>query len=178
MLHPDIVEIVQSVREWSGCSLLAVATNARFPERALPALQYVDVIQFTVYGAHVYPDQPSNVEDIDRATKFCAENPLYAKSFAVHKNRFRQHKTQHPHGKQSCGRASTGLIASAYALFYGCCVAPGVRGAIGVRPEPNWRKKLLNTPLPCYNCRFGLGEPVEQQDAPVPWDDNERLIAE
>jgi hypothetical protein len=72
-----------------------------------------------------------------------------------------------------CGKSATGAISSANGLFYGCCVAPGVPGAIGVKLSDNWREELMNTLLPCHNCRFGVTRSARDRDV---WQERYRNV--
>ena len=151
MLHPQIESILTNIRAWSRCSRLWVATNGEFPSDRLELLKMADEVHFSLYDESNVPGYPSNKVAQQRLIDFCKSSPNRPLYHGGHPS----HKALHPHGTKVCRKSATGLIASANGLFYGCCVAPGVPGAIGVELSHSWREELMNTLLPCHNCRFG-----------------------
>ena len=59
-------------------------------------------------------------------------------------------------GGKPCSRACfrSGGFAYADGKLWGCCVAPGISGAVGMEAAEGWREALLSAPLPCKDCWF------------------------
>jgi len=139
LTHPLFDELAGRLRGMFGCRTLTVQTNGFQAERHADALAKFD---------HVYPSLYENNAD---------QVVFIAQRFPA---------TVWPHGEAGftprsrrgtgagCFRGQSGTVAFADGKLYGCCVAPGIAGAVGMEPTPDWRERVAELPLPCGDCWF------------------------
>lgn len=140
LTHPQFDELASRFREMFGCKTLTVQTNGFRVEEHAEALRNFDHVYPSLYG----PENAKQVEFIQ----------------------INYPSTTWPHGEQgftprsqrgsggACFRGRSDTVAHADGKLYGCCVAPGVDGAVGIEPTMDWRERIQDAPLPCSECWF------------------------
>ena len=145
-LHEHWLDLIPILRS-AGCAL-TVFTNGwgftRYPDSFLIFTQ----ICASDYSA----DSASNADDIAFIRKFLAEKGQENK--LVIAPVYHQPRPAKPVPPVGCLRGSNSVVGFMNGKLYGCCVAAGIEGGIGVNVTQNWRKELFDTELPCQNCMF------------------------
>ena len=150
--HRDWVHLAPRLRSVLRCRKLVLFCNGwgfrRFPESFLN----FDRIIVTIYNGAVFPGCPSNEEDVEFMRQFMAGHGRrmeYVAGNVVHYPR-----KLNPESK-GCVRASTGMLSYWEGKLYGCCVAPGIDGRVGIELTADWHQQIMQTELPCARCMFG-----------------------
>jgi Radical SAM superfamily/4Fe-4S single cluster domain len=174
--HPQFAEFVPRFRELFGCNKLTMSTNGyRVVEHISLILSAFDAIDFSDYDDNPLPLRMLRYSGI----------PLRVYQAGLQGINFTPRATR---GTGSCFRAcaESGTVAYADGKLYGCCVAPGVAGAVGIKPrlcedcngygtkggevgnpkcdtcrgsgKVDWRAIIEQAPLPCADCWFATGE--------------------
>lgn len=137
-LHPLLGELAAKFREMFGCRRMTLATNGFRIRELGDALRCFD----DVFISH-YEDNQAEVEYAKRhLVDILAPGPT------------RHIPLTHRAGNPApCFRALEG-IAYAHGRLHPCCVVLGPEG--GVPLTRNWRKEILDAPLPCASCCFAV----------------------
>jgi len=142
-LHPHFAEYVPRFKELFGCQRLTLGTDAYGVERHREVIAaHIDEVHFSDY--HIRP----------------AVRPLLTQivpSLSIYDGGLRgeNHIPRSRRGAGGpCGRAHGDCVPYADGKLYGCCVAPGISGAVGLEPQPGWREAVQALPLPCGDCWF------------------------
>lgn len=146
--HPQFAELVPKFKELFGCQTLAMVTDGWGVERYCDIIdQWIDEIDFTDYHTGKlkymtgYMSEFIDVRVFDAGTRMENFTPRSRVG-----------------GGNPCERAwwRSGTIAYADGKVYGCCVAPGIEGAIGVEIEgPVLACGDSEIPrVPCGTCFF------------------------
>lgn len=145
-MHPLFAEFVPRFKALFGCRVLSLQTDgARVP-------QHIEVIRAHIDEVHLtdYQTRRSDLAFYFLQARAAVQlltfeaGPLGAK-FVPRARRG---------SGEPCERGLGGQVAYADGKFFGCCVAPGVDGAQGIEPSPNWRAEVAAAPLPCSDCWF------------------------
>ena len=145
--HPQFADFVPRFRELFGCEKLTMSTNGyRVLEHIALIARDFDAVDYSDYG------------DNHAALRLLRDSAMPVRIYAAGLLgvNFQQRSTR---GAGSCFRAcaESGTVAYADGKLYGCCVAPGISGAVGIDPVANWRDVIEAAPLPCSDCWFATG---------------------
>lgn len=136
-IHPQFAEFVPRLRDLFGCKTLTMQTDCFRTERYADTLAHFDHIYVSEYDERNRP-AAALVQLNHPSTKWAGE-------FTP--------RSQRGSGKP-CARGFSETVAYADGKLYGCCVAPGVDGAVGMEPTKDWKARIVNEPLPCEQCWF------------------------
>jgi hypothetical protein len=143
--HPQFAAMVPHFRRMFDCQELTMITNG------YRVHQYEDLIvgAFDYIAFTDYEDRREALESISRRMRVSARHE------GVNGSLFVLRSSQG--GGNPCTRHCAQSFGCAYAdgKFWGCCVAPGLDGAVPLEPSSDWRERLLATPgVPCSTCFF------------------------
>lgn len=144
-IHPRFAEFVPRFKTLFGCQVLSMITDGAGVLRYWGTIAYhIDYVEFSDYGTHQEALDVLRHSGI-RLSVFQSD-PL-ASNFVPRSYRG---------GGRPCIRAvwRGGTIAYADSKIYGCCVAPGIDGAVPVEISPGWDEQIMSAPLPCGDCWF------------------------
>lgn len=142
--HPHFHQIARLVRQALPEMKLGLETNATLYPKFKESLPMFDSIDATHYTPDAWDGCPDNTAKIELLQKdYPRLRVLKAKHVTMENNR----------GSNPCGREARAHWS--HGLIYGCCAAPGVKGAIGIELQDGWHEKLKATRLPCKNCIYG-----------------------
>ena len=142
-LHPQFAEYVPRFKQLFGCQLLTMQTDGYGVMRHLDVIQrHIDRVYYSDY--HRRPEVEPALTQIGRL-----ESIYDAGRDAIN------HIPRSRRGSGlPCDRAHGDCVPYADGKLYGCCVAPGITGSIGLAPVPEWRAAVRRLPLPCADCWF------------------------
>ena len=136
--HPQFAEFAPRFRELFGCETLTLGTNGYRVRELESTLHCFDEIY-----ASRYPGNDAEVGWLVANFKV----KLFDGEFTPRSRR----------GSGAvCARGTSETVAYADGKLYGCCVAPGIPGAVGVTPSADWKERAVGLPLPCNDCWFSL----------------------
>lgn len=137
-VHPQFGEYVPMFRALFGCRELTLSTNGARAQRYEDVLATLDGIQATRYD-----DNHEAVEWLLR--RFPETVTVWD---ADHTPRSRRGSGR------PCFRGESDTVAYADGQLFPCCVGPGIDGAQSMTPTANWKRDILDVPLPCDRCWF------------------------
>lgn len=146
-LHPQFADFVPRFKALFGCRRLTLQTDGfRIEQHASVIRSHIDEVYFSHYAT---PKADDDLYLLDRIM------PVGGLSIFRAGDGGANFVPRDRRGSgRVCERGTDGLAAYADGLFYGCCVAPGVGGAVGIEPSMDWRDRILDVPLPCGDCWF------------------------
>jgi len=146
-LHPKFAEFVPKFKALFGCKTLAMTTDGWGVAKHFDIISAnFDEIDFSYY--HTNPGALALIRHQMQHIKLNVfDAGLDAAGFTPRDK---------IGGGGACGRAywRSGTVAYADGRIFGCCVAPGIDGAVGIDPLPGWDMAIPHTPLPCDRCWF------------------------
>ncbi len=146
-VHPKFAEYVPKFKALFGCKILSLQTDGFGVEKHAAIIrEYIDEVHFSHYGTPAAAGQLYVLDRIMPAGKLSMfDAGIRGANFTPRSRRG---------GGGVCERGTGGQVAYADGKFYGCCVAPGIDGAVGIDPTPDWRERVVAAPLPCGSCFF------------------------
>lgn len=142
--HPKFAEFIPRFRELFGCREMILWTNGfKVKEYADLIAANFDAVYASLYDEHTAPwiKRPNT----DLVT--------FIKTTFNHATMELPHVPRARRGSGDiCDRGEHGPFAYADGKLYGCCVAPGLAEGIGITPSLDWKREILETPLPCATC--------------------------
>ncbi len=144
-MHPCFLPYVEGFRKLFGCKKLTMSTNGYLVAQHIDVItREIDWVDFSLYGDNHYALSLLQIHGI---TVNVYDGGLLGINHTPRVNR----------GTGSCFRAcaTSGTVAYADGKLYGCCVAPGITGAVAVERE-TWRAVIETAPLPCADCWFAV----------------------
>jgi hypothetical protein len=153
--HPQFAEFVPRLKALFGCRLLTMETNC------FKAREYIDIFDrfdFIRLGRY-----QSNTEEVDWV-------------MSHHRSAWQQNngacvETADPvdeNNHVSIDRRGSGQLCTLESIgehviytdgkFYPCRLGLAVPGAVGIEPCEDWRQKVMELPIPCWNCHFSPDE--------------------
>lgn len=150
-LHHNFVELVPKLKDLFNCTLLTIESNGYNFKKFPQIFTYFDTVYASVYTEKTYPGSISNEKDIE----FLEEYLKGTKTKVFSGDIVHIQKNVKPSGK-ICERGKSETVSYANGYLYPCCVAPGVKDSLGIPLTYNWKKDILEVPLPCNNCLFSL----------------------
>jgi organic radical activating enzyme len=150
-IHPDFKEIVPKLKELFGCTRLTIESNGvnfrKFPE----IFTYFDEVYASIYTERTHKGCLSNEKDVKFLQKYLEKTSTkFFSGDIIHFS-----KNTKPSGR-ICERGLSETVSYYNNKVYPCCVAPGVKDSKGILVTPNWKKDILEVPLPCSNCLFSF----------------------
>jgi organic radical activating enzyme len=150
--HPEFDTISQHAREWFGCEVLSLETNAVLAPKKMESLEHFDLIQISHYtaksfirGDYAY----DNTEQVNRVVShFAGRTPKIVVGEITHVDR-----SLRP-GTTMCDMGHSETAAYCDGILYPCCVSPGIFPKIGIPLTENWRAEIKSVLPPCHNCFF------------------------
>lgn len=142
-IHPDFAEFVPRFKELFGCQRLTIQTDGyRVLKHAAVISSCIDEVFYSDY--HNRPTVARTL--VTLGPKLSVYDA--GRGAANHAPRSRRGSGQ------PCERAFGECVLYADGKLYGCCVAAGVDGAVGIEPGPGWKVEVRAAALPCHNCWF------------------------
>lgn len=153
MLHPEFDLISANAREWFGCEVLSLETNAILAKQKLDSLSHYDFIQLSRYtpdsfvrGDYAY----DNTEIVSwLVDHFAGRKPDIVVGHITHVERTKRGNTMcelgHSHGTAYCD-----------GILYPCVVAPGLFPKVGIPLTDDWQSRIKEVLPPCHNCFLAL----------------------
>jgi len=153
--HPQFAEFVPKFKELFGCKTLAMVTDGWGYEKYRDVMKHIDHMDFTDY--HTRPFLAAELRH------FAEGRPDLISIFDAGKRMENFTPRSRVGSGNPCERAwwRSGTIAYADGKVYGCCVAPGIEGAVGLTPK--WEAWIGGVefpalteipPVPCGTCFF------------------------
>ena len=137
--HPQFAEFIPKFRKLFGCTLLTLQTDGFGVEKYLAVLSHFD---------HIYPSRydERNAPAADLVKlRFPGSSTEWSGAFTP--------RSQRGSGAV-CFRGLSDTVAYADGVLHGCCVSPGIPGAQTLKPDADWKRKIVEVPLPCKDCFF------------------------
>jgi len=142
--HPKFAEFIPKFRELFGCREMILWTNG------FKVQQYADIIRDNFDAVH------ASLYDYHTAPWIKRPNTELVNFVKANYNHLTMEEPHVPRARRGsgdiCDRGIHGPITYADGKLYGCCVAVGIEGGVGVTPSENWRTAVLATQLPCATC--------------------------
>lgn len=145
-LHPQFAEFVPNIKTLFGCERLTMITDGFQVAKHWQIIQqHIDGIEFTDY--HTRPATVGLLANQSIVPVSVFDAGANMEHFTARSRRG---------NGNPCERAvwRGGTIAYADGNVYGCCVAPGIDGAMSVETSPGWDERIMSAPLPCGECFF------------------------
>src|ERR1017187_4482790 len=142
-IHPQFAEFVPRFKDLFGCEKLTLNTDGfRVPMYRELIEKHFDHVYFTHYETPVS----------ERASAALAGIDVPLNTFMAGNNAVKFTPRSRRGAGGPCDRA--GLASYSDGKFYGCCVAPGIEGSVGIEPSMDWKQQIGSVPLPCKDCLF------------------------
>jgi len=136
-MHPDFHRFAPHLREWFGCTSLALETNGFRIAEHKELLPLFDDILLSHY--------PQN----SREAEFLAELGFGSRPKVPTLHVTLSRRARHP---RICKRAN--FVMFVYGRVYPCACIPGGYENLGIPLTPRWREAIARIPLPCGDCWF------------------------
>ena len=143
--HPRFGDYVPKLKKLFGASQLTMTTNGWGMLRHWDAIrENFDAVEFSDY--HVRPDVLAFLQVQNQV-------PLSVYNAGLEGS---NHTPRSRCGSGSpCTRLPMGkAITYADGKIWGCCIAPGIEGAVGIEPDLGWEEYV--PPAPCKDCWFSI----------------------
>ena len=142
--HPQFAEFVPKFKELFGCHRLTLGTDGfRVQIHKAVIAKHIDEIHFSDYANRPTVRSLIQIGLVPKVSVYDA-----GPGACNHIPRSRRGSGQ------PCERGFGECVPYADGKLYGCCVAPGVDGSVGMEPGPGWRENVRALPLPCTDCWF------------------------
>ena len=145
-IHPQFAEFIPRFKALFGCEQIILVTNGWGVVRYRDVIaRHVDRIQFSDYHTEISIAAWAAIQAMPITDVSVFDAGPHQENFTPRSRRG---------GGNPCERAWWhGTIAYADGKIYGCCVAPGIEGAIGIEPE-GWDGEP--SAPPCEECFFSV----------------------
>jgi len=136
-MHPDFRRFAPHLREWFGCTSLALETNG------FRIAEYKDLLP--LFDDILLSHYPQN----NREAEFLAKLGLGSRPKVPTLHVTLSRRARHP---RICKRANFAMFV--YGRVYPCACIPGGYESLGIPLTPRWREAIARIPLPCGDCWF------------------------
>lgn len=134
--HPQFSQFVPAFKDLFGCKVMSMTTDGFGVVKHAAVLHHFDFIQATPYDEKNAP-----------AMAFLKANHPDVRFFpGIFTPRTRIG------GGKPCQRAFSITVAYADGKLWPCSPGPGIPGAIGIPLTSDWRRDILEVPMPCSTC--------------------------
>lgn len=153
--HPQFAEFVPKFKELYGCNRLTLESNGFKLKEYAHLLHHFDQIRLSKY-----PGENEEICDwvLDRFPSY-VQNGSTCIEIGVEPDERRHIKRSRRGAGGPCllGKFEFALVTGG--LAYPCRLGPAVQGAVGMVLGQDWRRKVVEIPMPCKDCWFSPGDP-------------------
>lgn len=145
--HPQFRQIAKNLKKWFGCRSISLTTNGYKIKEYHDVMHHFDDILVSHYNY--------NRKEVD----FLARQGLDRRppGATIHVTTARRARNPGP-----CRRAN--FVMYIHGRLYPCGSVPSGNEKLGIPLTDNWRKAIMNVPLPCGDCCFAEEVSFSQEE--------------